>query len=249
MKITLVNFLFLVIFALAASSIPVSPAQAPSTRHTSETGEVTYAIGGRHYSHDHIDYQVTLLQLVKSQGITLNNLVETERRAFEGIRLDFMDELGELTTEHYDKNRFEVHQFMVLLIDSLLPGTSLHTNDATVQSIARNALQTCLELEKKNNHTYDDVYPITAGHPLENQGYLGALKGKLEPPHGTKRRASDTPSELLFIDLRCVRTSLTKLQGDGNSGEDNGYLSKTRRLFGHFSGQDKHDGDDVHMSG
>ncbi|KAG6819657.1 hypothetical protein H0H93_009831, partial [Arthromyces matolae] len=250
-KITLVNFLFLVIFALAASSTPVPPGQAhaptaPSTRHISQTGDVIYTIGGHPYTLQRIKWEIMILQAVKGRGAPLRNPVETETLVFEATRLDLTEELLESKT-NYNELQSEVHQIMVVLIDSLLPGTALYTHDAAVLSIARNTLQTCLELEKKNNHTYDDVFPTTAGHPLENQEYLEALKGKLEPPHGTKRRASDTPSELLFIDLRCVRTSLTKLQGDGDS--DHGHLSKTQRLLGHFSRHNEHDGGDVPMSG
>ncbi|KAG6848049.1 hypothetical protein H0H93_003857 [Arthromyces matolae] len=222
MKITLVTFLFLVIFALAASSTPVPPVQAhplqaPSTRV--ELGStVTYTINGNRYTQNDIDDASVLLDMTKEKEASPSSevLAKAVMLFIESARLEFTEALR--LGRNYNEMRWTLHHYMLSFIDALLPNTAL-TDDQTVLSLARNALQTCLDWETAKGYTYADSHdPVVGRQPsLSDLEYLRALKIKIKsfipgdtsdsdtekephPKHGDvsdkrKRRASDILSE------------------------------------------------------
>ncbi|KAG6815525.1 hypothetical protein H0H93_009583, partial [Arthromyces matolae] len=181
MKITLVNCLFLFIFALAASSTPVPPVhdhtlRAPSTRVKSPSG-VIYTIDGNHYTEKDIQDAVNLINMADDGKMSPSpeDIAKAEILVIEAMRLDITDELR-LGTNYHDI-QFTLHFYMLTLIDSLLPDIR-RSNDETVISLARNALRTCLNWEAEKKYTYNDIHP---GSPsLYDLGYLHALEVKLE---------------------------------------------------------------------
>ncbi|KAG6819654.1 hypothetical protein H0H93_009828 [Arthromyces matolae] len=259
MKITLVTFLFLVIFALAASSTPVPPVQAhplqaPSTRV--ELGStVTYTINGNQYTKKDIYDAAVLLEMTEQNKASPppEVLAKAEMLSIEGTRLDITEALR-LGTD-YDEMRRTLHHYMLSLIDALLPDIAL-TDDQTVLSLARNALQTCLGWETENRYTYADSHPVIGRQPsLSDLQYLRALKIKILSFIPGDTSDSDTemePPPQHVSDKRKRRASDIlnyKSQGaNGNSGGDNGHSSKMRRLSGSMDRHDGH-GDEIHMTG
>ncbi|KAG6835774.1 hypothetical protein H0H93_014768 [Arthromyces matolae] len=186
MKITLVNFLFLVMFALAASSTPVPPGQAhaptaPSTRVKSGS-TVTYTINGHSYTKDDIHAAAELLNMVNARNVSPSpvELVHAQTLFIEANLLEITDDPR--LRKEYNKMQSEVHDFMVTLIEYFLSPTTGVGVDRAVLSLAHAALEDCLKLEKDHHYTYDDLLHIPGGSQpsLTDPQYLLALKKKLE---------------------------------------------------------------------
>ncbi|KAG6848186.1 hypothetical protein H0H93_002596, partial [Arthromyces matolae] len=96
--------------------------------------------------------------------------------AIEGLRLDLMADPD--FKKDYNAIRSEIHDYMLDLIKLFLLPEARVCSNMTVLSLARNALQTCLNWESDHMYTYDNIHH--GPPPLYDLQYLRALESKLE---------------------------------------------------------------------
>ncbi|KAG6834806.1 hypothetical protein H0H93_007275, partial [Arthromyces matolae] len=196
MKTNIINILFLLIFALAASSVPVTtevrkdglkpvPNGELHTAHRSPAGKYSYTIDGFDYSQQDVNHSFDLWQkahplatsLTTNQPTNHGDLSKDQKLVIEGRYLEISnDVLG----RYYPRAQVapRVQWFMRLLLLVILePETQAVTSDE-VKSLARKTLEKFLAIEdtcgygrlyrKKNN-----------GRPLDDKEYLKSLLAEL----------------------------------------------------------------------
>ncbi|KAG6835439.1 hypothetical protein H0H93_001435 [Arthromyces matolae] len=228
MKISIINIVFLFIFALAASSTPVPVVQDPTRDSVSgasaespqsTSSEYFYHISGKDYTVKDADEALDLWDAVLEGKAHPSSpeLAAAQRLGIQAILLSHSNDPD--LKRNYKAMRLDVHKFMKSLISRVLLPTHRLVNDEHVVSDAKHALETCLQWETA--HNYDDLYHINGvSRSLDDEKYLKGLetalikiiieeKGDNHKPHTGKR--SNMHDGRFYLRLR-VQISLTIFQ-------------------------------------
>ncbi|KAG6826579.1 hypothetical protein H0H93_016379 [Arthromyces matolae] len=182
MKTSTINLLFLVVFALAASSTPVpmvqnlAPRAGPEpSRHQLSEGVYSYQINGKTYTHVEVLSAMRLIndtQDGKSHPTT-EELANARLLFIESTYLNYVHNPD--FEEFYDANRLSMHRFMKFLVGILQERGDPDTNG--VKSRAYIRLKTYLKWER--DHKCGDSFPMKGNGDLYDLEYLKKLDSAL----------------------------------------------------------------------
>ncbi|KAG6834295.1 hypothetical protein H0H93_010636, partial [Arthromyces matolae] len=183
MKTTIMNVFFLISFALAASSTPITIGQSHAPRGVAKsepphlltplTCVYIYEIDKESYTEEQ------LLSAIRVVDRALSNdkfrpppetLAKSQKLVIESTYLEDLNDPD--FHKEYDAYRSHVHQFMLSLI--VILQTAQGSVDPSVLLLARKRLQIYLNWEIR--HFHGDIYPTEEGHrPLNDEKYLKEL--------------------------------------------------------------------------